>query len=458
MSLAALVLAAWIPISLCLYGKLGPTRGALISLLAGWILLPNEAYPVEALELATSQNRFVVHSLALAADPLWNKASAIGLGCLLGIVLFDAESLRRLRFLALDGAFLLFAAIPILSAWSNGLPIAGGLAQARHLILAWGVPYLVGRTRFASPEALLEMEKAWAIAGLVTAPAALLEFATGPVFYDWVYGQNPYRADGISRTLGHRPLLFMEQGNQWGMWAASTALAAAWLWAGGERDLARVGQLRIPTRRAAIILVVVAILGQSHSSLGWLACGLAWIAAIRLRIPKRAIRAAIAAGAVLVVLAAAILVVRSGGPGALRNNVRGFFVGLGKTSFTWRLARVAEHLEAIRERPILGHGLADWSPMTPDGRFIAPVSIAYPLMEAGFHGVIAALASMAVLAAPIVLAARRLARSGRANAAVAAAVAILAINLADLFLNSCLLPPILVAAGGLTAWSTSEPE
>src|SRR3954451_19679967 len=99
---ATLVLASWIPATLLLYWKLGPCRGALAALLGGWVLLPNCEYPAAMIESGGEVFGWA-HACCLAASPHWNKASAIGLGCLLGVALFDGPALRRLRPRAIDG-------------------------------------------------------------------------------------------------------------------------------------------------------------------------------------------------------------------------------------------------------------------------------------------------------------------------------------------------------------------
>jgi hypothetical protein len=455
---ASLVLAAWIPATLLLYARLGPVRGALASMLGGWALLPNVEYPAAMIESGREAFGFA-HACCLAASPLWNKASAIGLSSLLGIAVFDGPALRRLRPRAIDGLVLLFAATPVASAWSSGLPISAGLAQSRHLALAWGVPYMVGRTRFAGSTALLDFGRGWAMAGLATAPLAIVEFAAGPVWYRWLYGPHPYRFDGDERWLGHRPLELLEHGNQWGMWSATAALAGVWLWASGERRLAGIGRLAIPTGPAAALLVVVSLLGQSHGSILLLAAGLAGLALSRRRPPGWVIWGGLAALPAWAAAAAAALMVRSGGPSGLRETLRGYFHGIGKGSFTWRLARVLENLDGLLARPVLGHGRANWSPVSPDGTFPDPVALPFLLLETGFHGLVGGLSSIAVLAAPIVRALfqfRRLDLRQPPNAAAAMAAALLAINLADLLLNSALLLPVLAATGGLAAWTPAE--
>ena len=59
-------------------------------------------------------------------------------------------------------------------------------------------------------------------------PIAVVETYLRPLLYSWVYDLHPYRFDGQERYFGFRPLAFFENGNQYGIWVAATALAAVW--------------------------------------------------------------------------------------------------------------------------------------------------------------------------------------------------------------------------------------
>lgn len=455
LQVTTLVLAAWVVATLVFYRLLGPTRGALLAILGGWAFLPTGAYPAEM--IAVGQERWGwEHALAVASVPFWNKASAIGLGCLLGMALFDGPSLRRLRLGWVDGFAVLLIATPLVSAVSNGLPISEGLCQARHMALAWGVPYLVGRTRFGQPGALLEFARGWTLAGLATAPLALVEVVLGPIVYGLLYGIHAYKYEGVDRWIGHRPLILLEHGNQWGMWSATAALAATWLWLAGERSFGRIGGWSVPSGAVSLLLVGVCVVGQSHGSLVLLALGILPMVLYRLRVPAWAVGGGLAALLAVVGGLGLAMVARAGGPQGLRVWLRGVFRSWGKSSFTWRLARVEEHFETLAQRPVLGWGRADWSHLGAEGRFVNPVNLSYFFVEAGAHGVIGALGAAGLMMAPVVRAwsyQRRMDWEELPESAVILASVLVAINLVDLMQNSVLLLPVLVAAGGLVTWA-----
>lgn len=453
-SVPTLLFCLWIALMLALFRWQGSRSAALIGLIGGWAVLPTCEYPDwvirEFRELGGP-----THALAIPGPPRLNKATALGLGCLLGLVLFDWPGVRRLRLRWFDAPMLGWIASPIASALANGHPLAEGLTLSRHLLLAWGAPYAAGRVAFGEPTALRDLARAWTLAGLAYLPIGLVEFAAGPFWYRWLYGGHPYRFVGADRWLGHRPLGLLEDGNQLGMWAATAAVAAAWLWA--LRDDCSVGRrrTRVPLGPIAAALVAACLLWQSHGSIALMLVALVPVIPIRLgagrRLPLRGLAIALTVVAVGVASVGVLAVSRPGG----REQVRSMFRGLGKSSFTWRLARLEEHWPQLAERPLIGWGRADWSRLTTDGTFADPVALSLGFLAAGQLGLVGALALAGVLFLPILGALRRLGRLDWWSPPwghVALATALLALNVADLAMNSSVLLPMLLASGGLTTW------
>src|SRR3954454_24103102 len=89
------LLCLWIVATIVLYRLLDGRAATLVSMLGGWAVLPNQAYPASSLA-PIAEATAAVHALAVPSPPLLDKVSAIGLGCLLGEVLFNWPSLRRL--------------------------------------------------------------------------------------------------------------------------------------------------------------------------------------------------------------------------------------------------------------------------------------------------------------------------------------------------------------------------
>jgi hypothetical protein len=449
------VLGLWVVGTVVLFGLRPGREAALFALIGGWALLPTGVYPTSKF-LATIGSGGSIHALALPTSLLINKALAIGLGCLLGVVLFDWPALRRFRPVWLDAPMGGWCLLPVVAALANGRPLAEALAGCRYLALAWGMPYLMGRLYLGDNESLRHLGLTLVLGGLLYVPLGLIEFLQGPFLYGLVYGPHPYQTEGAARFVGHRPLVFLEHGNQLGTWMAVAAVAAVWLWR-SER-MPRVAG--IPGGFAAGVLVAACVLFQSHT-----AVFLMMVVVVPLMLfggsfsVSRSVHAALASGVLVLAVAAATglaLIAAEGGslPG-LRNGVRDLFRSIGKTSFTWRLARSHEDLAHIAQRPFLGWAQPDWS-AAADGRFVNPVNLGLWLMTLGTYGLIGLACVTTILLLPVAVVLRKLPllewTSGR-RSAIALTAALLLIATLDSLLNSVFLLPLLAGAGGISSWA-----
>jgi hypothetical protein len=438
------LLWSWAVASPLLFRLLPGRDAAIACLVLGWALLPVAPFPPTA--LADASREASAHAVALPTSMLVNKATAIGLGCLAGLILFDRRTFGRLRFDRFDLPIVAWCLAPMASTASNGLPLSEGLSQVRYLALAWGGPYLMGRAYLADAESRGRFAVALAAGGLAYLPLCLLEVVAGPSAYRVAYGPHPYEFEGAARLLGHRPLGFQEHGNQLGMWMASSAVAATWLWASGA--VKRPGG--IPGGLLAASLIGATLLCQSHASI--LLMGLALLPLPIARV-SRGQAPWKGAAAVVVGLGASVaflLAARRGFHlGALRVDAAHFFRGISKSSFTWRLARSEEFLPIAMQRPWLGWARADWKPGGVP--FVNPVNLPLGLLALGMYGVVGLAAMTATWIVPLALAIgrRHPSRPGPGGGATGAMIALVAITFLDSFSNSTVILPILAAVGGL---------
>jgi hypothetical protein len=451
--LVPLVLAFWVVLTIGLFWKHPGRDTALFVLVGGRTILPTGVYPGSVFAEPVGSGGSM-HALAVPTLLLINKALAIGLGCLVGVVLVDWPAVQRLRPIWLDAPMFCWCLLPIAAVLVNGQHLAAGLAQTRYLALAWGVPYGLGRIYLGGGESLRRLGLSLVLAGLLYVPLGLREFVRGPFLYDLVYGSHPYRFDGAALSLGHRPLVFLEHGNQLGMWIASAAVSAAWLWR--SRRLPTIA--RIPGGFAAAALVAACLAFQSHSAVGLMLAVLVPLILTRwsLPLPKSAYAGI---GVVVLLLAVAgttaVLAAETGGWSELRGKVRDAFREIGKSSFTWRLARAEENLPRVAQRPVLGWSRPDWS-IAEDGTFLDPAALGLWLMTLGMFGAVGLACSTATVLLPVGEVIRKLPTSawtGGPCSAVALTAVLLVINSLDLMLNSVLLLPLLAGAGGINSWS-----
>ena len=451
--LVSTVLAAWVLACVVLFRRWPGRDAALVALIGGWAFLPNGRYPPSVFFEPLGRGGSM-HTIALpTADP-FNKATAIALGCLAGAILFDWPALRRFRPGWADLPLLAWCLVPLASASANGLPPTGGLAQARYLVLSWGVPYLMGRVYLTDPDALRRLPLGLVLAGVLYLPLCLVELIRRPFLYGMVYGAHPYQLLGAERFLGYRPMVFLEDGNQLGMWMAGAAVSAAWLWKAG-----RVPTFAgVPAGVVAALLVSATFLFQSHAAIALMLVSLALLlfvgqkSAVR-RAPKRAWMIVVLVLGLVVGASVMVFARQSFDPG-FRTALRGAFGAVGKGSFTWRMARYEDHFPQIARRPILGWARPDWS-ASADQTFVDPIGNGLWLHVLGRYGLLGLVSSAAVLTLPVLRVLRRVPRRTwytPAGSAVSLLAVLLAINLVDSLLNSGWLLPLLAGAGGLNSW------
>ena len=235
----------------------------LVNFIAGAALLPSASYAPTAVVFP-----FWILGASLPSIHFFTKATVTGMTCLFGILLFDRKTFSdsSLAFgisrCACGVPFPCYRRLPT----SKGFFVA--LRSELYQILAWGVPYLVGRLYFGDAESWKLAAKAFVIAGLAYVPICLTEIFTGPQLYAHLYGYQPYRWIGAQRYFGFRPIGLLEDGNQLGIWMATSALIAIWLWR--RRIVDRV--LGIPISWVSGGLFCVTLLCQSAGSIVLLLC------------------------------------------------------------------------------------------------------------------------------------------------------------------------------------------
>jgi hypothetical protein len=440
-----IALAAWLPISLFCFRRYAIRIAILINFVGGCAVLPSAAF-------AQTDNPFPYWILgtSLPADHFFTKASVTGITCLIGVLLFDRESFLRFKLSFWDLPMLGWCVVPLFSALANMQAVSIAVRSELYQILAWGVPYFFGRVYYTDTVSLRMAAKAFVIAGMAYVPICLIEIFTGPQIYAHLYGYQPYRWIGAQRYVGFRPIGLMEDGNQLGIWMATSALIAIWLWR--RRLVAAV--LRIPIAWVSAILLVVTLLCQSVGSIVILLCLLPFVFLRQNYLPR-----AVAALFLLAILA--FMGLRVANFISLRSLVEHnpvahsaaeFFKGIQRQSFGWRLSQDEKHLNAALEEPLLGSGAWDWwkaSGSRPWGLW---------LLSIGMYGLAGLLALECLLLLPVARILWSPMARGDTQAfdlrnALAAAILMSTI---DSLLNSSMILPLLLIIGGLSAPALSS--
>jgi hypothetical protein len=348
-----IALAAWVPISLFCFRRYAVRIAILINFVGGWAVLPSAAF-------TPTNNSFPYWILGtcLPSDHFFTKASVTGITCLIGVLLFDRESFSRFKLSFWDIPMLAWCVVPLFSALANMQAFSVAARSELYQILAWGVPYFFGRLYFADPVSLRMAAKAFVIGGMAYVPICLIEVFTGPQIYAHLYGYQPYRWIGAERYLGFRPIGLLEDGNQLGIWMATSALIAICLLR--RRQSAAI--FGIPIAWISSILLVTTLLCQSAGSIVLLLCLLPFIFIRKSYLPR-----AVAALLLLAILAfmglriANFISLRSlVEQNVVAHSAAQFFKGIQRQSFGWRLSQDERYIDIALEEPLLGSGAWDW--------------------------------------------------------------------------------------------------
>jgi hypothetical protein len=348
-----IALVAWLPISLFCFRRYAVRVAILINFVGGWAVLPSAAFtPTD------TPFPYWVLGACLPSNHFFTKATVTGITCLIGVVLFDRESFSRFKLNFWDLPMLGWCIVPLFSGLANEQAVSVVVRSELYQILAWGVPYFFGRVYFTDTISLRMAAKAFVIAGMGYVPICLIEIFTGPQIYSHLYGYQPYRWIGAERYIGFRPIGLMEDGNQLGIWMATSALIAIWLW---RRRLA-AAIFGVPIAWISGILLVVTLLCQSVGSIFLLFCLLPFVFIRQSYLPR-----AIAAMFLLAILG--FMGLRMANFISLRSLVEHnataysaaqFLKGIQRQSLGWRLSQDEKYIGTALREPLLGSGAWDW--------------------------------------------------------------------------------------------------
>jgi len=253
-----IALFGWPVVVIALFTLVRPRVAVATSFLGAWLFLPMAGYEFQGW-------------------PGYSKVEAAAYGALLGVFLFDFARLSRLRVSLLDVPVIVWCLTPMASSLTNGLGAYDGASAVFSQVMAWGVPYLMGRLYFADLEGLRTLAIAIVVGGLLYVPLCLFEVRMSPRLHIWVYGFHQHSWRQAYAFGGWRPTVFMQHGLAVGMWMTTASITALWLWWSGA--LRRIGSFAMGYIVPA--LIVTTVLCKSAGAIGLLAIGAAAFAITR---------------------------------------------------------------------------------------------------------------------------------------------------------------------------------
>lgn len=434
-----LAFALWPIVGILLFRRLPAGKALCLTYIAGWLILPNAWVLGGGAADFGGMTGSAIHSRCFLT-----KGVVIGLSALIAALVCKRGAFSRPRLKLIDLPIAIWTLVPLASGIFNGLPVADILIGFTYHLLAWAVPWVLGRAFLGSPAELLGAVRVFRDATLLYLPFALVEFVVGPGWHEWVYGVHPYTHDGGARYFAFRPMVFLEHGNQLGLWVGMAAVAAFWLWRTDAPESARQGRW-IPTA----ILVVASVAFQSVGGILLMIGGLALLPIGRLRV-GRLVLLCVAGLAILYLfvrstdLVPVRIIARET---AFGRKARGIIESWGRSSLGWRLNLEEESLRQAWQRPILGYARTNWWAPERNRRPWGLWILAF-----GQFGMLGLLSMTGSILLPVfALLRRKTSRQLRAPPWHGAGIiaVILLLSYADSLLNSTLPLWLVLVAGGL---------
>ncbi|MEM9914606.1 MAG: O-antigen ligase domain-containing protein [Planctomycetota bacterium] len=258
--IAQAVLWGWIPLVLVLFLVMPHRRAVVVALIGSWLFLPQLAYSVPLM-------------------PDFTKVTATSYGIILGALILDPQS-RVLNFKPrwIDIPMAVWVISPFFSSVSNNLGLYDGAAQIADKMITHGLPYLIGRLYFRTPEDAKEFAMGMVVGGLLYVPLCLYEIRMSPHLHEMIYGFRPINDwQMVKRWGGWRPMVFMKHGLMVGVWMTTTAAIAFWLW----RTKAIKDIWGVPMWLVGPIIIVTAILCKTTGAVALFSVVLAAMLLVR---------------------------------------------------------------------------------------------------------------------------------------------------------------------------------
>lgn len=176
--------------------------------------------------------------------PGYDKAMAVAVTLLLGILIWRPELLLKYRPHWIDGAMFLWCLMPLCSSLSNGLGLKDGVYGCIGQCAVWGVPWFFGRLLSDDTAFLVAFGKALLVGAVAYAPLILLESRLAPQLHSWVYGvygRSNWEQVDFFGPLRWKPTVFLQSQLELTPMMGIATLFGFWLWrAGNLKTLGRV--------------------------------------------------------------------------------------------------------------------------------------------------------------------------------------------------------------------------
>lgn len=221
-------LFVWPLISLALFARLGVVHGLIVSVLAGYLLLPDS------------------FELDLPLLPAYEKRTAITAGLVLSYVVLreefhkvasESQSADKTVGLFFNLCMIILLLIPALVYVTNRSPLYYGptvlsghspkdVISGVWITLVALMPYIFARRLLCTQDSHRILLRSIVIAGLLYSLLAVFEVRMSPQLNNWIYGYFPHAWLQHIRGGGFRPVIFLKHGLWLGFFLFSVIILA----------------------------------------------------------------------------------------------------------------------------------------------------------------------------------------------------------------------------------------
>lgn len=421
MPFTGIVLLAWIPICAGLFALLSPVRAAAAAYLVGWLFLPVATIDIRG---------------------FWDldKVLATNLGVVAGVMLFSPAAVFRFRPTGADALLGLFAALAFASSISNGLGVKDAVSALGHLVMYYGVPFIVGRIFCNTPLALAQAARLVVVGAACYTALAVFEWRMSPQVHHYLYGFFQHSWVQHVRWGFYRPIVCFPHALGLGMFLAWAGVLAI--------DLSQARALFGSEGKSRFLVGVIALGVLVTMSYGpWLLFLAGLAALVAWRIPSRRW-----------IILLPVLFCTYWTVGRYSGFVDGAWMAetIGKlseeraSSLQYRIDAEEILLERAKQRPLLGW--SGWGRSREDdhGNVLRTAADGLWVIFVGLYGIIGVLAFFSWWCAPIWMSWRA---GGALEQVPAVRGCVIAVGMqaVNLLYNGFLSPVLTLLAGGVVA-------
>lgn len=424
-----LALFGWPLFAKWLFTRMQPHRAAIASFLLAWMFLPQYTYEIPVLR--------------------YNKVTAACIGIVLGMTAHDPEWSRRFKFQICDIPILLWCLAPAISSLTNGLGPYDALSGPKLYLMAWVLPYFIGRIFLNDLKTLQDLAMGIFLGGVLYIPFCAVELVISPQLHRIVYGFHGFSDFSQSmRGGGFRPTVFMQHGLMVGMWMIGSVMAGVKLYFSGKLP-DKFPHLGIDTKWVLVVLLATTILCKSTGALGLMILGLLTIfLATRLKLSVFMI--------ILILIGPAYMITRGTGYWNGMNfvNAASHLSVDRAASVLYRFDNENILIEKAKQRPVFGWGGWGRSRVyNEEGKDIS-VTDGFWIIILGQNGLFGIFAFSLLILMPVAIFMRHYPVRTWSDPEVSAVVALpvlLCLFMVDSCLNAMVSPVYMLIAGGLSS-------